>query len=209
MQRNRVVNVLVINLLLALLFFGAASRPLASAAQGQGIPATPDETPLAPLLLSVADAPAGMAIAETGSRSAADIAATFPDPTDAAQQLQTWGWEANVYRTFVAGPDAPESTPRRLEISLFRFAWPAGAAWALPYFAHGRAVKMGQTEGPAALLRPDETAVLGPGEATRYVRVGTLLVRATATFPSGADASALALSAATTAAEAVLARGDL
>lgn len=185
----------------------SASSSLAPAS-AQFVPPVAASAPLAQLLPTSDEAPAGLIVAENGARTASDIALTFPDPIDAAQQLASWGWQNNVYRTFVRGPNAAATTPSRLEISLHRFSWPTGAAWALPYFAHGRAVKLGQAEVPVALMRPDEAAVIGPNEATRYVRVGVLLIRVTAVMPES-DSAKVAAAVATTTAEAVLANAGL
>lgn len=172
------------------------------------IPAVSSQ-PMSDLVLlfpNFAQVPAGMVLAEEGSRSAPEIAATFRDPMDAAQVLATWGWTFNAYRTYVAGPGAGPETPARLEVSLHQFASNTGAAYALPYFAHGRAVLLDQQEGPVAFLRPCEAAVTGAREATRYLRVGDLLVRVTAAMSNAAPANAyyLALGSATDVAYAVL-----
>jgi hypothetical protein len=165
--------------------------------------------PMSDLVLlfpNFAQVPAGMVLLDEGSRSAAEIAASFRDPVDAAQVLTTWGWAFNVYRTYVAGPSAGPETPARLEVSLHQFASNTGAAYALPYFAHGRAVMLNLQEGPVGLLRPCEAAVTGAREATRYLRIGDLLVRVTVVMPNAAPANAyyLALGAATDVAYAVL-----
>ena len=172
------------------------------------IPAASSQ-PLSNLVLlfpNFAQLPAGMVLVEEGSRSAAEIAATFRDPIDAAQVLSTWGWTFNTYRTFVAGPGAGPETPGRLEVSLHQFASNTGAAYALPYFAHGRAVMLNLQEGPVEFLRPCEAAVSGAREATRYLRIGDLLVRVTAVMPNAAPSNAyyLALDSATDVAYAVL-----
>ena len=158
------------------------------------------------LFPNFAQLPAGMVLVEEGSRSAAEIAATFRDPVDAAQVLATWGWTFNTYRTYVAGPGAGPDTPARLEVSFHQFASNTGAAYALPYFAHGRAVMLGLQEGPVGFLRPCEAAVTGNLEATRYLRIGDLLVRVTAVMPNTAPSNAyyLALGSATDVAYAVL-----
>jgi len=158
------------------------------------------------LFPNFAQLPAGMVLVEEGSRSEAEIAATFRDPIDAAQVLTTWGWTFNTYRIYVAGPGAGPETPTRLEVSLHQFASNTGAAYALPYFAHGRAVLLGLQEGPVGFLRPCEAAVTGTQEATRYLRIGDLLVRVTAVMPNAAPANAyyLALGSATDVAYAVL-----
>jgi hypothetical protein len=148
------------------------------------------------LFPNFAQLPAGMVLVEEGSRSEAEI----------AQVLTTWGWTFNTYRIYVAGPGAGPETPTRLEVSLHQFASNTGAAYALPYFAHGRAVLLGLQEGPVGFLRPCEAAVTGTQEATRYLRIGDLLVRVTAVMPNGAPVNAyyLALGSATDVAYAVL-----
>ena len=99
--------------------------------------------------------PAGMVLAEEGSLTASELAATFPDPADAAQVLETWGWSLNAYRVYVADPNAGAESQTfltRLEISLHQFSTNSmvgcatcGASYALSYFAHGRAVMLDQT----------------------------------------------------------------
>src|SRR5918994_4290641 len=77
------------------------------------IPAAPSraQSDLVWLFPNFAQLPAGMVLAEEGSRGAAEIAATFRDPVDAAQVLTTWGWVFNAYQTYVAGPGAGPQTP--------------------------------------------------------------------------------------------------
>jgi hypothetical protein len=145
------------------------------------IPPTPSrsQSDLALLFPSAVQLPPGMVLAEEGSRSAAEIAATFRDPVDTGQVLRAWGWAFNAYRVYVAGPGAGPESLTRLEVSLHQFSSNTGAAYALPYFAHDRAVMLDQQEGPTGLLRPCEAAVTGNREVTRYLRVGDLLVRVT------------------------------
>ncbi len=173
------------------------------------VPPTPSRSlpDLVPLFPSAAQLPPGMVLADEGSRSAAEIAKAFPDPGDAAQVLTAWGWAFNAYRVYVADPGAGPETPARLEVSLHQFSSNTGAAYALPYFAHGRAVMLAQHEGPVGLLRPCDAAVTGDREATRYLRVGDLLARATAAAPDAPrdEAYFVALGSATDAAYAVLA----
>jgi hypothetical protein len=150
--------------------------------------------------------PPGMVLADAGSRSASEIAATFPDPAETAQQLATYGWATNAYRTYVAGPGAGPTTPARLEISLHQFLSNTGAAYALPAFAHARAVMLDQAEGPTAQLRPCEAATSGSSDATRYLRIGDLLVRVTVVMPGppNQDTYSLALGTSVDVASAVL-----
>jgi hypothetical protein len=172
------------------------------------LPPDPVRSPaqLQQLFPSTTQLPAGMVLADAGSHNADQIAATFPDPQDAAQVLATWGWVGSAYEVYVAGPGAGPDTPAQLEISLHQFSTNTGAAYALPYYAHARAVLAQQTEGPVTQLRPCEAAVSGASDVSRYVRDGDLLIRVTATMPDAARANAayLALSVATDVAFAVL-----
>ena len=152
--------------------------------------------------------PPGMVLTAQGSRSAAEIAASFPDPVDAGSVLATWGWSVNAYQDYVAGSNAGPETPARLEVSLHQFTSNTGAAYALPYYAHGRAVALQLMEGAPAQLGPCEAVVYGNGEATRYLRHGDLLVRITAVMPAPIQENSdyLALVAATDVAFIVLGR---
>lgn len=171
-------------------------------------PPTPSHTPqeLASLFPSSAQLPAGMVLEDEGSRSADEIVATFPDPDDAAHVLQVWGWSFNVYRVYVAGIGAEPETPTRLEVSLHQFSTNIGAAYALSYYAHGRAVMLDQAEGLIPGLRPCEAEVSRGSEVTRYLRYGDMLVRVTTTMPEAPSESTyyLALRSATAMAFAVM-----
>jgi len=132
-----------------------------------------------------------MVLADEGTRSAAEIAATFPNPDDAAQVLKAWGWSFNAYRVYVAGTGAGPETPTRLEISLHQFSTntvvgcaACGAAYALSYFAHGRAVMLDQAQLLAPGMRPCEAEVSARKELTRYLRYGDLLIRVTVAMPN-------------------------
>jgi hypothetical protein len=176
-------------------------------------PPTPSPSRTLPDLMALFPSPeqlpAGMVLTEEGTRTAAEIAATFPDPTDAAQVLETWGWSLNAYRVYVADPNAgadPRTFLTCLEISLHQFQFSTnsmagcatcGASYALSYFAHGRAVALDQIEILAPGMRPCEAMVTGEGEqsvqttqettetteTTVYLRYGNLLIRVTATMP--------------------------
>lgn len=145
----------------------------------------PDPSRTLPELVALFPAPAHLApwliLQERGERTEADIAATFPDPVDAGKILHVADWSFNAYSVYVAGPDAGPDTPARLEISLHQFSSPGGAAYAMPYFVHGRAVVLGVQEvAPWDMGSPCAGAVLADRETTRYQRIADLLVRVTA-----------------------------
>jgi hypothetical protein len=152
-------------------------------------PPTPSRSlpDLMALFPSAAHLPAPMVLVEEETRSAAEVAATFPDPDDAAHVLQVWGWAFNADRVYVAGVGGGADTPSRLEISLQQFSTDIGAAYALSYFAHGRAVMRNHGEGIVPGLRPCEAQVSGGSEVTRYVRFGDVLIRVTVTMPGTAS----------------------
>ena len=143
-----------------------------------------------------AQLPAGAVLVEQGARTLDEIAATFPDPADARSVLTTYGWAENAYRTStMPAPvtNTPPGGPILLEISLHRFAQgepgpmhgcsACGAAFALPYFAHGRAVTLGQREVIDLGSTPCELQVRGMARAefefTVYQRVGAVVARIT------------------------------
>jgi hypothetical protein len=163
---------------------------------------TPEKTPspsrslddLMALFPSPEQLPEGMVLAEEGSLTASELAGTFADPADAAQVLKTWGWSANAYRVYVADPDAGPETPTRLEISLHQVSTNSmvscatcGAAYALSYFADGRAVMLDQGQSLAPGMGPCEAAIIGENgeEVTVYRRYGNLLIRVTAAMAKG------------------------
>jgi len=122
-----------------------------------------------------------MVMQETGGRTAEEIAATFPDPADAANalSLQMTDWQYNSYRVYVAQTGATQDTPARIEVSLHQFSSAGGAAYMLPYFADGRADLLGQRVQSPWVSGPCTGWVVGTGESTLYVRINDLLVRAT------------------------------
>jgi hypothetical protein len=156
----------------------------------------PSTVDLVALFPTSAQLPAGATLVDEGARTLTDIAATFPDPVDARHVLTTYGWTENAYRVYtMPAPvtNTPPGGPIRLEISLHRFVQgepgpmhgcsACGAAFALPYFAHGRAVLLGQQEVIALESTPCDLQVLGPTggawEFTLYQRIGAVLARIT------------------------------
>lgn len=175
-------------------------------------PATPAAArvpDLARFLPEGRELPASLVQESAGAREEiGQLAGTFRNSRDAAQLMASWGWVGNAYCSYAAGPGAGPSTPARLEISLHQFRTSTGAAYALSYFAHDRAVALQQQEEPSGLLLPCEATVLGEGEATRFLRNGALLVRVTVVMPWPGDrgANGAALTTATSLALAVLAQ---
>jgi hypothetical protein len=123
------------------------------------------------------DVPPGLTAVDEGSRGASEIAAGFPDPSDAARRLDEWGWQENAYRTFATSDQQSPEGVVSLEVSLQQFADPASAAAAMPYFVEGRAAMLGlESSGPLTLAGP----VPGGTEITTYAQQGAVLIRITA-----------------------------
>ena len=125
--------------------------------------------------------PAGLRLSEEHARSAASVAATFTDPTEAERLFQEWGWRESAARVFTG--DAP-SGGNRLEVSVFRMADSQAAEEALPYFLEARAVALDLSGTAAPPAWADEVrAIAGPTavgyEGTVYLRRGRDLFRAT------------------------------
>lgn len=149
--------------------------------------AAPD---LARLFPAEHELPAGLELESTGARDdIAQLAGTFRNSRDAAQLLAGWGWVGNAYRSYAARAGANRAAPARLEISLHQFSSITGAAYALSYFAHDRAVALHHQEVPGDSLLPCAATVTGEGSATRFLRYGSLLVRVTVVMPSSVDAA--------------------
>ena len=180
--------------------------------QGEAQPATPVallEPDLLQLFPADHDLPAGLELESSGTREEiAQLAGTFRNSRDAAQLLASWGWVGNAYRSYSARAGAGRSVPARVEISVHQFRTRIGAAYALSYFAHDHAVAFRHHERLDELLLPCAAMVTGKGYATRFLRLGTFLVRVTVVMPASADAEAdtTALTMATELALAVLAK---
>jgi hypothetical protein len=124
-----------------------------------------------------------------GALTADAMPLTFPRPSEARQRLATWGWQENAYRSFVPAGELEPGAPSAVEISLHRFASASGAAEALPYFAEARAEAQGLSLVSNESTPAGEATVVGQValgyEATYFVRLDNVLVRATAVVPDG------------------------
>lgn len=191
-----------------LLLHLSAKRAVAQAAT----PAASQVPDLMNFLPDVRELPAGLELESAGTRGEiAQLAGTFRNSRDAAQLLANWGWVGNAYRSYVARVGAGSATPARMEFSLHQFISSTGAAYALSYFSHDRAVALQRQEESGALLLPCQATVLDDGSVTQYLRSRNLLVRVTVAMPGPGDANsdAAALAMATRLALAVLAHaGD-
>jgi hypothetical protein len=117
-----------------------------------------------------------------------DLVSRLGGTDEARSNLQRWGWQASVNRTF-ACDTPPDGEAGWVDISLHRFADSTSAQQAVDYFAAVRAE--GSTLFPAEPpALGDHAAVLsGPTsngkEFTLYVSQGPLLIRVTGVSRSG------------------------
>jgi hypothetical protein len=124
----------------------------------------------------------GLVLTEEHARSAATIAATFPNVAEAEQFFQEWGWRENAARVFTG---STSSGTNRIEVSVFRLADEEVASVALPYFLEARGESLGLSEFTPPPATADESraitgAVEGGREVTVYLRRGRELFRVTA-----------------------------
>lgn len=178
-----------------------ARRTLAQSAN----PVAAQAQDLSRLFPDARELPAGLELENSGTRvEIAQLAGTFRNSRDAAQLLSNWGWVGNAFRSYAPRAGAGSVTPARVEISLHQFTSSTGAAYALAYFAHDRAVALQHHERLGAFLLPCAALVTGDGSATRFLRSGNLVVRVTVVMATSMDAEANA-TASTTATNLALA----
>lgn len=121
-------------------------------------------------------------VTSNGARTLDEHAALFFDPTEAAQLLADWGWQANVYRVFKAGdPTDPETVRPYLQVGVTCFASDDGAAAALPYVVQNLRPRDAHREIPLPSPVGDEarqfvTDVDGGIDLTLLVQSGPLLI---------------------------------
>lgn len=125
---------------------------------------------------------------EEGTVGLDELAASLPDPVEAAGLLRQWGWQENPYRIYAAD-DPPPDAVGFVVLSIHRFATADGAAAALTYFAQGRQATAGLRPVDLGLFGDQSAALTGPAfngdEVTIYTRRGNVLLRATGIAPAG------------------------
>lgn len=128
------------------------------------------------------DLPPDLTVSEEHARSAAAIAASFPNPPEAERLFQEWGWRESAARVFTG---RTANGTHRAETVVFQFADNQSAAEALSYFLDERAEALELVETDPPPVQADEArAITGDvadgNEATVYVRRGRDLFRITA-----------------------------
>jgi hypothetical protein len=73
---------------------------------------------------------------DNGTRDAAQVANSFPNPDEATTKLTEFGWVENAYREFTLPNGSPSDTTV-VTVSVHRFDTERGAKDALPYFVSG------------------------------------------------------------------------
>jgi hypothetical protein len=177
------------NLLLRATGIAPNGSPTADVAEAMLIPLrilvdNPDvvSTELFTALPQASNFPPRLAVSEEHARSAAAIADGFPDPDEAGQLFQDWGWRESAALVFTG---STTNGTYRAETVIFRFADAQTAAEALPYFLAERAIPLRLVEiDPPAALADEARAITGVvadgNEVTVYVRRGRDLFRITA-----------------------------
>ena len=148
---------------------------------------------LAALLPDADEMPVPLEVIEEGSRTEEEIAQTFEEPAEAAENLDEWGWRDHAYRNYAApdGEVTGQNGVSRAEVSLHEFESDASASEALRYYALTRAEAL-DIEPAIAPLIGDGARVIkgdlptGEGiETTVYVRLDNLLARISLVSPDG------------------------
>ncbi len=148
------------------------------------------------LLLAQSEFPRAMVLSGEGERTADEITRTFPDPVDAAQRFEAWGWRENAYRDFAA------ASGDSVSVSLHRFANAQVASDAIPYFVearrHGSDLEPVYVSAIGDRVEGIGGSVADGQEMSLFIRRGDILARVTVVMKTGdpvptAEATATAL----------------
>lgn len=158
----------------------AVARAVVSAANG-----TQASSSLASILPEGSEIAAGLVMIVEGVRTKAEVAATFLDPTEAAERLTEWGFRGNAYRSFAEADAVAQRADRivSLEVSLHWFGSADDAAEALTHFSEARSEALGlhavtSPDIPAGAEMISGVLPAGQGtETTVYVRVADVVAR--------------------------------
>ena len=141
--------------------------------------------PIEELLPTAEEAPADLPLAvDVTERTEDEVVTSLGGTEEAAQSLQEWGWEGNSYVQFAA-PDPDELPPgstSAVDVSIHRFADPASAAAALPYFSDQVVAALGLEEMRVDPIGDEVRVLRGLSEAgvalvVAYVQDGRDLIR--------------------------------
>ena len=138
---------------------------------------------------SEGDVGEGYTRTDNGTRDAAGVAASFPDPEDAAVKLEEFGWAENAYREFSLS-DGGDNDTIVVNVSIHRFSSEGNASNALVYFAEGGQTGSGlATVDDAPELGEESVTLQGATEGGNiyviYVREGRFVFRIGGFSPTG------------------------
>ncbi len=127
-------------------------------------------------------------IDEDGQEDFGQVLGRFSGVPDAADRLQSWGWQASAFRQFGCdGP--PEGEAGWIDISVHQFADSLSAQEAVDYFTAVRLDGSSYIQGASPGIGDHSTAMSGPAvngkDFTIYASQGPILVRVTGVSPSG------------------------
>ena len=169
-------------------------RVATGSGSGSGDDGAPTSEELVELLPDESLMPEGLTASEDNERSFEDVVSALgggPDNPDVEQNLEEWGWSANVERTFSApNPEelAPDATTVLL-VSIHGFESEDAASDALTFYADTLAAT-GQEEGEAPNLG-DSARLLqtvdgdGATIVSLYVQEGNVVYRIVGISPGG------------------------
>ncbi|MGI8403404.1 MAG: hypothetical protein ACR2OE_01305 [Thermomicrobiales bacterium] len=135
--------------------------------------------------------PAGLEITGDGDRSLTEVVASFRDPVAARKQFIAWGWQRNHVRSFhaPAGQFRAQDKINGVYISVHVFGSPDNAAAALDSLFGVLVADSRFKEVPIDPLGERSRALYGKvaygNEVTIYVQQDNLLIRLTASSPTG------------------------
>ena len=154
---------------------------------------TPPLSALLPTAEEVAVIVPGMVQTEDGERSEEEVLNALGGTEDAAQRLEAWGWQENLYRSFAYPAEAevaPDAT-NFINISPHRFASDEAAAEALTYFSNIVVVAQGLEEIPVDPIGDNVRALRGAPDGVPlvvlYVQDGPTMYRIAAAAPAAGD----------------------
>ncbi len=187
----RLVNAFVGTVLVALLAVGATGQA-ATATSTPAATAVPSPVPAITVTWpTVKQVPAGLEITDDRDRSLAEVTANFTDPVAARRQFITWHWQRNHVLAFHS-PAGKFRDPGKIDgiyISVHVFGGPEAAAEALDFAFDAQSTGTRLKEIPANALGDRSRSLYGKlsygNEVTIYVQRGNLLIRLSASSPTG------------------------
>jgi uncharacterized protein len=125
---------------------------------------------------------------DDGTEDFEQVLQRFSGVPDAADNLQSWGWQASAFRQFGCG-GPPEGEAGWIDISVHQFADSLSAEEAVDYFTAVRLDGSSYIQGASPGIGDYSTAMAGPAvngkDFTIYASQGPLLIRVTGVSPSG------------------------